>query len=146
MDGQVNDYCSDEADACPGVDLIPGRARKQDHWVSCPPPAGDEQEVHPAAGGEYEADGDQGVEDQVPAPPRIEAPALAGQLIPGAPHHAGYPLPVDGQVDHNRSDHRHPAPGVHIIPGLASEQDLNVIEWIAPALKAACGQEEEIYP
>jgi len=144
MDGQVNNCRSDEADTCPGVDQIPGCASEEDHGISRPPPAGNEQEVHPADGGKHEADRYHGVEDQIPAPPWVDATALAGQLIPGAPRHADHPLPVDRQMDYSRGDHRHPAPGVQIIPGLAGEKDLEVIQWIAPALKAARGQEEEV--
>jgi len=135
---------SDEADACPGVDHIPGCVSEDEHRISCPSPAGDEQEVHPADGGQYEADGYHSIEDQVPAPAWVKAAAFTRQFIPGAPRHAGYPLPVDSQVDNGGSDHRHAAPGMNIIPGLAGEEDLNVIQWIAPALKAACGQEEEV--
>ena len=141
----MNDRRSNEGDARPGVDQIPGGASEEDRGISRPPPAGDEQEIHPADGGKQEADRYHGVEDQVPAPPWIEAAALAGQLIPGAPRHAGYPFPVDCQVDYCRGDHGHPAPGVQVIPGLAGEKDLDVIHWVAPALIAARWQEEEVY-
>ncbi len=49
-------------------------------------------------------------------------------------------------MDDGSDDHRHAAPGMQIIPGLTSKQDLNVIQWISSTLEATRRREEEVNP
>ena len=47
-------------------------------------------------------------------------------------------------MDDGCHNHGNAAPGVKIIPGMAVEQNLNVVQRIAPTLEAASGQEEKV--
>ncbi len=137
---------SDQRNSRPGMDQVPGGAGEQDQRVGCPSSAGDEMEIHAAEGGQHKAEPEDGIEDQDPAPAGVHAPAFPQKLVPGPSQNRPHPAPMDCQVDHGRGDHRHPAYGMKVTPDMAGEKDLQVVIWVAPSLKTAIWQVEEIDP
>ena len=53
-----------------------------------------------------------------------------------AAHHLD-PVPVNGEVDDDRQDHQHTAPGVGIAPSLATEENDDAIQGVTATLIAS---------
>ena len=130
--------CQDKGDAAPGMEHIPSGL------LNRRPARGVEHEVNTGDAADQEADGDDGIQNDVIGQPETKAVLLADDDLPNPADCADNPIPMDHNMDQRSHYHDDPTPGVDQVPfGPGKDQDPVVI-GVTPSLVPADGVDQEV--
>jgi len=136
---------TDQCDARPCVDQVPGVACEKDVGVRYAVRAARKKEQVDTCERRHQSDNPNScIDGSVEPAAVVKVFVTSQQVVEDASGHAGDPMPVNGDVDSSDNDDGDAAPDMQVLPGGACEQDRDAVHRVATALVTDHRQEQKV--